>query len=243
MKPLRLLSALFAVSLSTACGEGGQPGPADGGIRDYEAYFGLQQGRCFEYSLGEAKEAFPALGVAVEQLDETSFAVPTHVLSYRTSSLAMKDWVSIDGNRLKLHKRYFPGGKELLYRPAVTLLEAPPRGNSKLESTSEVAIYEGGELLSNGQHTLRVDLFEPRAEPLPFGVTVTGHAVNFDEEPSTGRSELRFFVPGTEERSAPAGWVKISFNFSLDEAASARGYSLQGVRELTEGGARCGSAP
>ena len=244
MKPLRILFALLPLVALAACGDDPEPQQSDAGLQDYEAYFNLQQGRCFEYTLADTKQAIPALGVAVEEIDETTFTgVKAYVVYYRTASPSMKDWVSIEGNALKLHKRYFPGGKELIYRPPLTLLEAPVKAGAKIESTAQADIHENGVRIANEDHSLRVDVFEPSAERLPVGVDLTSFAVNYAETPSTGRPETRYFVPGSGERAAPEGWVKISFNFSRDEDAASLVYKLQEVRELTGvQGEWCGSA-
>lgn len=248
MKPLRTaaLSALLALPLLSACGEDPKPPPPDAGLEDPEAYFSLQKGRCFEYTLGDAKQVQPALGMAVEELDETTFAVPTYVVVYRTASIAMKDWVSVEDDALKLHKRYLLGeGKEILYTPPLTLLQAPIKAGAKVESKARTTIYESGSLVADEEHSLRVDVFEPNTERLPFGTDVSSYAVNFDETPDIGRAEVRNFVPGTGDRAAPEGWVKISYNFGPDPSASPLVYKLQGIRELSEepGSAWCGSAP
>jgi hypothetical protein len=188
----------------------------------------------------------PALGVAVEEIKETSFSPQTYVVVYRTASRAMEDWISIEDNAIKLHRRYLLGEvKELIYRPALTLLEAPIKAGAKIESTARTTVFEAGALVSDADHSLRVDVFEPGVERLPFGTDVTSFAVNFDETPDPGRAEVRNFVPGSGDRAAPEGWVKISFNFSPDPSASALVYKLQGIRELSgePGSAWCGSAP
>ncbi|MGI5863115.1 MAG: hypothetical protein ACOX6T_13780 [Myxococcales bacterium] len=244
MKPLRILFALLPLLALVACGDDPEPQQTDAGIQDYEAYFNLQQGRCFEYTLADTKQAAPTLGLAVEEIDETTFpGVKAYVVVYRTTAPVMQDWVSIEDNALKLHKRYFHGGKEFIYRPPLTLLEAPIKPGATITSTAQADIHELGTRIANEEHTLRVDVFQPNTERFPVGVDITSYAVHFAETPSTGRPETRYFAPGSGDRAAPEGWVKISFNFSLNESTPAQVYKLQEIRELTgEQSTPCGSA-
>jgi hypothetical protein len=227
---LSLLAPLLGCDDQTDDADAG----VDAGV-DLEAYTGLRKGRCLEYTSAAMAQPAPDLGIVVEELDETQFNTPTRKVVYRASgTLAMRDFVSFDGNVLKLHKREFPGGKSYLYSPPLALLEAPLAPGSKFESTGEASIRSGsGTVLADHEsHTLRVDVFQPADLLLPMGPTVSASKLLYSETPSVNRVEVRSFVPGSGALEAAEGFVTMEYNFSLDEAQPKIAYKLQKIRDL-----------
>ncbi len=258
---LAIALAAGGFSSLAGCGEDPQPNTGDDagtgpGVGDPEAYFSMQKGRCFEYTLQDSKQPIADLGVAVEEIDVNQFsqAAPegTHVIRYRQGFLKMTDYVSFtDAGELKLHKREFSGGKSFIYRPAVTLLKAPVKGNDRIDSGEQVNVRDaaqGTEIALNEGFKLRVDTLDPTEQRLPIGETVQAYKAIFDETYATQtalkRSETRSFVPGDGNRAAAHGFVSIEFNFDADETQAKKVYRLQNVRELSgEVDDVCGSAP
>jgi hypothetical protein len=240
---------LALVLALAACSEEKQNTPPDAGLADPEAYFSLQKGRCFEYTSQDTKQLIPDLGVAVEETESKQTAVPTSVIVYRTAGIAMRDFVAIENDAIKLYKREFPGGKQFTFDPPVTLLEGPIKAGATITSQGVATIrdYGTGAILVNPpeQHTFRVDVFDPTDVQLPMGPMVNASRVSVIETPAQGGKEVRTFIPGTGDRAAAEGFVVIDFNFG-GEGTSSIIYKLQGIRELGADPSRavpaCGSA-
>lgn len=241
--PLLGLALLVPCALLLAGGCGGpSEAPADAGVADAgvapELYFGLQKGRCFEYTTADTQQTWPDLGVMVEGIDTNQFKVPTMKIVYVTGGrTAMTDFVAVDGNALVLHKRAFSGGKEYLYDPPLKRLEMPVVPSSTLNAESQATVYNGGVKLGEPQrHTLRVDVFGAAAMHLPVGTEVNVPKVVFTEKVAASgqalRTEVRAFLPGDGTRAAADGFVMIKFNFELDENLAEQEYRLQKVRDL-----------
>ena len=247
--PIFALGLLVSWTLA-ACG-GGDSKPDAGAVIPPEQYFGLQVGRCFEYTTADVAQATPDLGVVVEKMETVLFSVPTYEVLYRVSgAVLMKDYVAFEGNTMVLYKRVFAGGKEYLYDPPLKRLQQPVFANDRLESSSQVRIYQGT-LLATETHHLRVDVFGASEVQLPMGKTVNATKIAFQEKLEDGtaaaRPEYRTFVPGTGDQAAADGFVKIDFNFDADEAQDNLVYKLQKVRDLgadpSTANPPCGSAP
>jgi hypothetical protein len=235
---------LLLIPLAALCACGSSSGTPDAGEApiDLEAYFGLQEGRCFEYVAGDTAAAVPDLGVAVEEIVEAPFKA--HVIFYRQGSLAMKDFVGLEGSELKLYKREWPGNKSVLYTPPLTWMRAPLRAGTVVESSATAAIRDGAGNLTVDPpptHTLRVDVFAPQATALPIGQSVDASPLIYTETPG-GRHEVRAFFPGTGDPARVDGFVKIDLNFTPDDSAASTIYKLQGLRQL-DGTVPCGMAP
>jgi len=255
---MRALQTL-AVALCIPCllaGCGGGDGKADAGVdagAPPEEYFGLQKGRCFEYTTADIAQNAPDLGVVVEDLDTKQFAVPTYKTAYVIGGVVMYDYLAVDGDAVVLYKREFPGGKSYIYDPPLTRLTKPVFANTTQNASTQVTIRDGtGAVLVKETHKLRVDVFGAADVALPIGKTVSATKLAFQETLEDGttaaaRSEFRTFLPGTGDRLGADGFVKIDFNFSLNEANANVVYKLQKVRDLgdspTTATPRCGSAP
>lgn len=245
MRALPLLGLALLVPcalLSAGCGGSSSEVPPDAGLADAgiapELYFGLQKGRCFEYTTADTQQPFPDLGVMVEGVDSNQFAVPTLKVVYVSGGrVTMTDYVAFEGNALVLYKRSFSGGKEYLYDPPLKRLEMPVVPSSTLTAESQATVYSGGVRLGEPQtHTLRVDVFGAAALHLPIGQEVTAPKIVFGEKVAqTGqalRTEVRAFLPGDGTRDAVDGFVMLKFNFELDESLREQEYRLQKVRDL-----------
>lgn len=246
----------FALAVLLFCaGCGGGDSKADAGVDagNAEDYFGLQKGRCFEYTSADTAQPAPDLGVVVEEIDTKQFAVPTSVVSYVSGGVVMRDYVAFEAGALMLYKREFPGGKSYIYDPPQKRLAMPVLSNSKQESSTQVTIRDGmGAILANKEtHQLRVDAFAQQDVTLPAGQKVSAVKLAFQEtlaDSSPGaRSEFRTFAPGTGDRAAVDGFVKLDFNFAIDESAANVVYKLQKVRDLGDNpklaSPPCGGAP
>lgn len=252
---MTLPAALCAAALvSTGCGKDAEPAPPDAGV-DTETYFGMKVGRCYEYTAADTKQTAPDLGIVVEKIDEKQFtlptpdgpkAVPTYQIGYRNPGRVMEDFVSIDGNEIKLHKRSYQGGRTFIYSPPLTLMRSPVKPGEELLSKGKGQIREPitGELVSSEDHSLAVVVFNPEQVNLPIGSTVTGYKVLYQETPAT-RTEVRTLVPGTGVEGAVEGWVKLEYNFHPTEPTRAPIiYKLQAVRDLAaERIQDCGARP
>ncbi|HEY3451031.1 MAG TPA: hypothetical protein VGK67_32035 [Myxococcales bacterium] len=254
MRALRLLTLGLAITCSlAACGNNTpKPGP-DAGLPP-EQYFGLQKGRCFEYTTGDVAETAPALGVMVERMDTTQFSVPTYEIAYRIGGgVAMLDYVAFDQDgAMLLYKRSFQGGKSYIYDPPLKRLLQPVFAGDRVESSSEVRIRDGsGALLATETHNLTADIFDDSDVSLPIGKTVTANKIAFQEKKADGtaatRSEFRTFAAGLGDRSAADGFVKVEFDFTIDGTGGNLVYKLQKVRDLGEDPSTanppCGGAP
>lgn len=251
MRAFRLFTFGLALACSlSACGNPPKAGP-DAGLPP-EQYFGLQVGRCFEYTTGDVAEASPALGVMVERMETVQFPVPTYEVTYRIGGgVAMQDYVAFDGDAMVLYKRTFPGGKTYIYDPPLKRLVEPVFGGDRVEASSEVRIRDGsGTLLATETHDLTVDVFDTADVQLPIGKTVKANKIAFQEKKADGtagmRSEYRTFAAGTGDRAGADGFVKIDFDFTIDGTGSNLVYKLQKVRDLgADAGVAtpCGSAP
>lgn len=249
-----LPAALCAAALlaSTGCSSEPEQQPVpDAGV-DMEAYFGLTVGRCYEYTTADSKQDTPSLGMLVEKIDTNQFPVPTYQIAYSTPSPAMQDMVAIDGQKLVLYKRNFPGGKSFIYDPPLTLMEAPIKPGARLTSTGNARIRDAaGTLLLREDHSLQIDIFQPDPIPLqlPIGESVTGFKALYSETvtatgAATGRREVRTLVPGTDATGAARGWVKVELNLSpTDETREPAIYKLQAVRDIASGSTPCGMTP
>ncbi|MFN7133569.1 MAG: hypothetical protein ACK4N5_15940 [Myxococcales bacterium] len=262
MRLSRFSALLGALALTAAlplggCSEepqnGGGDAGTDAGVGDLEAYFSLQKGRCFEYTLLDSRQATADLGVAVEEIDMNQFAQAapqgTHVVRYRQGFPKMTDYVSFTAEgELKLHKREYFGGKSFIYKPAVTLMRAPAKGNDTLTTGEKVDVRDSqGNVIAQGEsYTRRYDTLDATELRLPIGETVSAYRYIYDEtwgsQAALERPETRAFVPGDGDRSKPHGFVTIEYNFENDETQPKKVYRLQNVRELVQGGDPCGSS-
>lgn len=254
MRALHTLAFALCLPVLLA-GCGGGDGKADAGVdagAPPEEYFGLQKGRCFEYTTADVAQAAPDLGVVVEEMDTKQFPVPTYKTAYIIGGVAMYDYLAIDGEAMVLYKREFPGGKSYIYDPPLKRLVKPVYPNTKQEDSTQVTIRDGtGAVLAKETHKLRVDVFGAADVQLPIGKTVSATKLAFQETledgTAAGRSEFRTFLPGTGDRVGADGFVKIDFNFSLNESNANVIYKLQKVRDLgdspTTATPPCGSAP
>ena len=254
---VRTFWALFIVSALPLWGCGGGKGGADAGVDagiDLESYFGLQVGRCFEYTTAGTAQPTPDLGVMVEKIDTVQFPVPTWVVAYTTTSVRMRDYLAADGNSLMLYKREIYGGNTYIYNPPQQRLVAPLKPGAAQQSSTQVTIRDGANTItaSNETHDLRVDIFALSDLHLPLGVDVKASKVSFSETPNVKRAELRSFIAGDGTRTGTDGWVAINYNFELNEDLSPSSYTLQNVRDLgadpthtADGGmaAPCGIVP
>jgi hypothetical protein len=248
-----LPAALCAAALLSiaGCGSDPDPPPPTEEEIDMAAYFGLEVGRCYEYTTADVKQDVPALGVVVEKIDTVQFPVPTYVLAYGTPNRAMEDYVAFDGNELKLYKRSFPGGKESIYDPPLTLMKAPVVAGARLTSSGTARVWAGGQQLSSDEHELVVSIFQPTELSLPIDLDVTGYKVSFEESATVdgspqrrGRAEVRTIVPGLDAPNEAIGWVKIEMNFHpTDETRQPTIYKLQAVRTVGGEAPACGFAP
>lgn len=258
-----LVFALAAIGFSSLTGCGGDPpqngetdAGVDAGVGDLEAYFSLQVGRCFEYTLQDSKQPIPDLGVAIEKIDTEQFKAEapqgTYVVTYWQGFARMTDYVSLtEEGELKLHQRVFTGGKQFRYKPAITLLKAPIKGNDRIDSGEKVDVRvtaDGSPIAMGEGYSVRVDTLDPTELRLPIGQTVEAYKMIVDEtfttETALKRSETRSFVPGDGDRTAAHGFVTIEFNFEPDETQPKKVYRLQNVRESSsKDGDICGSAP
>ncbi|MGC4123219.1 MAG: LEA type 2 family protein [Myxococcales bacterium] len=147
MRSLRLSTFGLAIACSlAACGNPPKAGP-DAGLPP-EQYFGLQKGRCFEYTTSDVAQTNPALGVVVERMDSTQFPVPTYEVTYRIGGgIAMLDYVAFGSdNSMLLYKRSFPGGKTYLYDPPLKRLAEPVVPNDRIR------VLERGPYLRRDRH-------------------------------------------------------------------------------------------
>ncbi|MBI5542951.1 MAG: hypothetical protein HY901_03625 [Deltaproteobacteria bacterium] len=256
--PLFALALLIPCALLPAggCGGSDQPAGPDAGATEQQMvdYFGLQTGRCFEYTSADTLQQSPDLGIVVESIDTKSFAVPTRVISYSTGGVAMRDYVAFQDNALVLYKREFPGGKSYIYDPPMKRLELPVLPSSVLNATSAVTIRDGaGRVLADKEaHSLRVDVYALADVALPIATTVSATKISFaetlaDGNTKAGRSEVRTFMPGTGDKASVDGLVRIDFNFNLDETSQNVVYKLQKIRDLGDNPATatppCGGTP
>ncbi len=247
---MRTLLVSATVLLLTACEGNNQTLPDAGPTGPVpEDYFGLQLGRCFEYTTADQAQPDPDLGVVVESIDSAQFAVPTRVVAYTVSGMVrMRDYVAFDGESVVLYKRAFSGGKSYLYDPPMKRLTKPVKLDKRQEAKAKVTIYDGAgkPIVQGEEHALRVDVVE-KALHLPIGKDVTGALLAFTETPSVGRTEYRVFLAGDGTRTAADGFVVLEYNFELDESLANQTYRLQKVRDLgdspTTATPRCGMAP
>jgi len=257
MRALRLLTLGLALTGSLVACSNNQPPPGrDAGVEPVD-YFGLQVGRCFEYTTGDVATTAPALGVMVERIDDVQFEVPTYEVAYRLSgAIAMYDYVAFDGQAMVLYKRSFPGGNSYIYDPPLKRLVQPVYAGDRVESSSEVRVRDGtGALLATQTHSFTADIFDDADVTLPIGETVTANKIAFQEKKADGspatRSEFRTFAGGDgKDFLAADGFVRIEFDFTVGGTGGSVVYKLQKVRalrpeRLPDGGTvpPCGGAP
>jgi hypothetical protein len=230
-----------ATLLLAGCGKEPPTEVPDAGI-DVEAYLGIKIDRCYEYTTAATAQDEPSLGVVARL--SSMFVAGGYVIEYSTSGLTMEDYVSVEGNKLQMHKRNFRGvgGTETNYNPPLTLLELPIVPGARQNWTAPAIVRQSGTILSNEEHALTVNIFQPGEIALPLGQRVTGTKMVFEEVP--GRSETRTLIPAGGEEEI-GGWVHIDFNFSADPAQPRLSYKLQEIRDLTGlvDERACGAAP
>jgi hypothetical protein len=240
----RVFWALFVAGVVPLAGCGSGHGGPDAGVDagiDLEAYFGLQKGRCFEYTTAGTQQPTPDLGVVVEGIDTLQFPVPTWVVAYTTTSVVMRDYLAAKGNALVLYKREIFGGNTYIYDPPMQRLLAPLKPGSTQTASTQVTIRDGAGTITATKetHDLRVDVFDTASLHLPIGTDVEASKLNFAETAQADgggvplkRAEIRTFLKGDGTRTGTDGFVEINFNFNLNENLAPSDYKLQKVRDL-----------
>jgi hypothetical protein len=204
-----------------------------------QAYFGLIQDRCFEYTDDPtAKKSPPTLGIWVRK--ETSAPVEAHgtftleggvatiPVEYRVGGQILQtDYFSIKDGQLLLMRR-IAGSNSVTYRTDTTITGVKWLGldtaAGQTTSTSSSAFLSKDD--SSTPTTYRVTTDSPTTleKKTPLATYDEAIKVLFGETPDHGSDSRRVFVPGT-------GFVLIASPFNLNGAITVPQY-LQRIRDL-----------
>lgn len=232
------LVALAALGLA-ACGSDPQTTPDAGEPQvDVVKYFGLQVGRCYEYTTKDTVQTSTDLAVVTTRT-VSDYKTTVYEVHYRDGSGgdSMIDLFSVSGNNLLLHNRRFANGSSYEYDPAIIFAHAPAAAGDRVDSSGTCAIHDNDGVLKPDPpetHTMRVDVVAAPGTRVPASATpIDAVMFAFNEDPLRGpKAEVRTLVPGSDDTTAITGWLTLENNFTSDENHNRTIFKLQKIRDL-----------